>query len=138
MIDFIYFIICFAASVVGAVCGVGGGVIIKPLMDAFGDMNVTAISFLSGCTVLSMSTYSVLRSEISGKSRSRKKTGIPLTAGAALGGMIGKCIFNFVKETSQDLSQVGAIQSICLQIVTIGTLIYTIRKNYIRAKQIIS
>ena len=53
--------IAFGASIVGAICGIGGGVIIKPLLDAFGIASVAEISFLSGCTVLSMSCYSVVK-----------------------------------------------------------------------------
>ena len=48
----ILFIISLLASVVGAICGIGGGVIIKPLVDALNIMPVSEISFLSGCTVL--------------------------------------------------------------------------------------
>lgn len=29
-------LVCFLSSVVGAVCGIGGGVIIKPVLDATG------------------------------------------------------------------------------------------------------
>lgn len=134
--DFIYFIICFGASVVGAVCGIGGGVIIKPVIDAFGVMDVSTISFLSGCTVLAMSTYSVIKGQISGASGFQKQTGIPLASGAALGGMIGKWIFSYVEKMSSDLSMVGVIQSFCLLVVTIGTLFYTIRKKHIKTKQI--
>ena len=43
------------ASAAGAVCGIGGGVLIKPVLDAFGVLDVASISFLSGLTVLSMS-----------------------------------------------------------------------------------
>ena len=46
--------IAFFASTIGAICGIGGGVIIKPVMDAFGVMDVSVINFLSGCTVLSI------------------------------------------------------------------------------------
>ncbi len=55
----IFFIISFGACIVGAICGIGGGVIIKPVLDAFGVLSVSAISFLSGCTVLAMTCYSV-------------------------------------------------------------------------------
>ena len=54
MIYLIFLVVCFAASIVGAICGIGGGVIIKPVLDSFGVLDVTAISFLSGCTVLSL------------------------------------------------------------------------------------
>ena len=33
--------IAFFASTIGAICGIGGGVIIKPVMDAFGVMDVS-------------------------------------------------------------------------------------------------
>ena len=32
----LFFIISFSASIIGAICGIGGGIIIKPVMDAFG------------------------------------------------------------------------------------------------------
>ena len=54
MIYLIFLVVCFGASIVGAICGIGGGVIIKPVLDSFGVLDVTAISFLSGCTVLSI------------------------------------------------------------------------------------
>lgn len=62
----IFLAVSFGASVVGAICGIGGGVLIKPLLDAFGVLSVSTISFLSGCTVLAMSCYSVVRAKQSG------------------------------------------------------------------------
>ena len=78
MLYIIVFFVCFLSSIAGAICGIGGGVIIKPVLDALGVMSVSAVSFLSGCTVLSMTTYSVLKSKMSGESRIEKKTGFPL------------------------------------------------------------
>ena len=129
MIYFVFFIVCFGASVVGAICGIGGGVIIKPVLDSFGVLDVTVISFLSGCTVLSMTTYSVVKNKISGESHVSMKTGFPLAVGAAAGGLIGKWLFSYVKSLSSDPNKVGAVQALCLLIVTIGTLIYTIYKE---------
>ena len=53
------FLICFFASAVGAICGIGGGVVIKPLLELFLDLPITVIHFLSSSTVLCMSAYSV-------------------------------------------------------------------------------
>ncbi len=130
------FAICFFASIVGAICGIGGGVIIKPVLDAFGIMDVSAISFLSGCTVLSMTTYSVIRSRRSGSSSFETNTGLPLALGAAVGGILGKQLFDIIKSLSSDPNKVGAIQAACLLIVTLGTLIYTIYKSRISTRQI--
>ena len=128
LIYLVFLIVCFGASIVGAICGIGGGVIIKPVLDSFGVLDVTAISFLSGCTVLSMTTYSVLKNKISGESHVTMKTGFPLAIGAAVGGLIGKWLFSYVKSLSSDPNKVGAVQALCLLIVTLGTLIYTIYK----------
>ena len=51
----VLFVICLIASTTGAIAGFGGGVIIKPVLDLFGLLPVATVSFLSGCTVLSMS-----------------------------------------------------------------------------------
>lgn len=131
MIFFLIFFICFLASTVGAICGIGGGVIIKPVLDALGIMDVSTISFLSGCTVLSMTTYSVIRSKLSGSSKIQQKTGLPLAIGAAIGGVTGKYLFQLIRSLSSDPNRIGAIQAICLLIVTLGTLLYTLKKSQI-------
>lgn len=136
MILFVVFLICFCASVAGAICGIGGGVIIKPVLDSFGIMSVSTISFLSGCTVLSMTAYSVIRSKISEVSRIDQKTGFPLAVGAAIGGVLGKNLYQIIKDMSSEPDRVGAIQATCLLVVTLGTLIYTLKKQSIKTKVI--
>lgn len=131
MISLLVFAVCFLASVIGAVCGIGGGVIIKPALDALHILDVSTISFLSGCTVLSMTSYSVLRSRKSGSSSFDPQLGLPLSIGAAAGGIAGKQLFEMVKALSSDPDRVGAIQAAFLLIVTLGTLLYTIFKEKI-------
>jgi uncharacterized membrane protein YfcA len=133
---FLVFLICFSASIVGAICGIGGGVIIKPVLDAFGIMSVSTISFLSGCTVLSMTTYSVLSGRKKGNSAFEKATGLPLAIGAAAGGILGKELFEIIKSLSTDPERVGAVQEGCLLIVTLGTLLYTLYKSRIPTRQV--
>lgn len=41
----LFFMISFLASVIGAICGIGGGVIIKPTLDLFQLAGVSTISF---------------------------------------------------------------------------------------------
>lgn len=94
------FLVCFAASVVGAVCGIGGGVIMKPVLDTFGFASVSTISFLSGCTVLAMSAYSIGKTVLAGESEIEYRTATPLAIGAAAGGVIGKQLFTLVKNSS--------------------------------------
>lgn len=127
----LFLLISFGASIAGAICGIGGGVIIKPTLDAFGVLSVSAISFLSGSTVLAMTCYSVIKGKISGESLVDMKTGTPLAIGAALGGVAGKSMFQAVSALFADKNTVGAVQAACLLVITLGTLIYTIKKDKI-------
>ena len=124
--------VSFGASVVGAICGIGSGVLIKPILDAFGVLSVASISFLSGCTVLSMSCYSVLKARLSKESLVDLKTGTPLAIGAAIGGVTGKMMFQYLSDMFTNKDQVGAIQAVCLLIITLGTMIYTLKKDQIK------
>lgn len=132
----IFLAVSFIASVAGAICGIGGGVLIKPFLDAFGVLSVASISFLSGCTVLSMSCYSIIKSKMSGNSLVNMKTGTPLALGAAIGGVIGKILFQSISQLMINKDRVGAVQAGILLIITLGTMLYTLYKNKIQTYQI--
>lgn len=132
----LYLVVSFLASVAGAVCGIGGGVIIKPVLDLCALASVSTISFLSGCTVLSMSCYSVSRSLLSGNSGVALKTGTPLAIGAAVGGVAGKQLFSAIRDLFADPNTVGAVQAGCLAVITAGTLLYTVFKSKIKTRTV--
>ena len=128
--------IAFGASIVGAICGIGGGVIIKPLLDAFGIASVAEISFLSGCTVLSMSCYSVVKALAAKESLVKFQTGTPLAIGAAIGGILGKNLFSMLQAMAAQPERVGGYQAVCLAIVTAATLVYSLNKKHIKTMQV--
>ena len=124
-------LVSFFACTVGAICGIGGGIIIKPVLDATGVADVATINFLSGCTVLSMTLYSVLKAKLSGTSTIDPKTDTPLAIGAAVGGLAGKELFSIVASLFPDPNTAGAVQAGLLLVITLGTLVYTIYKEKI-------
>ena len=132
----LYLIVSFLASVAGAICGIGGGVIIKPVLDLCALSSVSTISFLSGCTVLSMSCYSVGRNLLAGSSKVDAKTGTPLAVGAAVGGVAGKQLFSLIKDMFDAPNTVGGVQAVCLAVITLGTLAYTVLKSRIRTRHV--
>ena len=134
--SFLYFMICFGASIAGAICGIGGGVIVKPMLDLFGWDSVTTISFLSGCMVLAMSCYSVGRSMAAGEKTVRAKTITPLAIGASIGGVAGKQLFGYIKAMFENPERVGGVQAVCLTLITVGTLLYTVYKRSIRPHEV--
>ena len=120
--DSIIFVICLLASVFGGICGIGGGVIIKPVIDAMQIMSVSTISFLSGMTVLSMSIVSIVRQRK--QSLVEARIGSLLAVGAVLGGIIGNRLFQLIKAVTCQEALLGAIQSVLLGIITLLTLNY--------------
>lgn len=121
----IFFAIGLIASIVGAICGIGGGIIIKPALDSFGLMSVSAISFLSACTVLSMSAFSVFRDMTSGASCIDLKIGLPLSVGGAVGGILGNKVFSSLVSHLYRPDQAGAVQAFFLLLLAAGVFIYT-------------
>lgn len=130
--DILFFVVAFLSSIVGAICGIGGGVVIKPVLDMLRLGAPATINFLSGCTVLSMSLYSVSKSLRAGDSKVEMSTGTPLALGAALGGVVGKELFSTVKAYFNGSPMVGGVQAVALGIITLGTLLYTLNKSRIR------
>lgn len=136
MIHLIFFIISFLASLAGSVCGIGGGVIMKPLLDAFGILRVSAISFLSGCTVLAMSAVSIGSTLRQPEKQIDMKEILPLALGAAAGGVIGKIVFQEIRDRTGSEDMLGLIQAAVLLAITALTFVYTIRKQKIRTLKI--
>ena len=135
MLLFMFFV-SLLASVVGAICGIGGGVIIKPVLDAMNVAGVAEVSFLSGCTVLCMSLYSVSKAIIAKESLVKFDTGTPLAIGAAIGGVLGKSLFSMLQNLSAQPERVGGYQAICLAVVTVFTLVYTLNKSRIKTMRL--
>lgn len=132
----IFILVSFFASVIGCICGIGGGVIIKPVLDAFGLYSVTTISFMSGCIVLSMTTYSVVKAKLAHESVIEAGVSTWLGIGAAAGGLVGKQLFDMVKALFENADTVGAVQAAALFAVTLGTAIYTVNKERVRTLRV--
>ncbi|MBN1624734.1 MAG: TSUP family transporter, partial [Clostridia bacterium] len=84
----IYFLIVFIATTAGAVAGVGGGVIIKPALDAIGQYDVETIGILASSAVFSMAVVATIRQWIRGLSIDIKI--LMLSIGSIVGGILGK------------------------------------------------
>ncbi len=134
--NLLFFTVSFLASIIGSICGIGGGVIIKPVLDAAGIMTISSINFLSGCTVLSMSLISMLQSFIKKDKEIKLNTCTPLAIGAAIGGLLGKEAFQYILYVFSDKNKVVAFQAIILIAVTAATLLYTIYASKIKTLNI--
>lgn len=132
--DIILFFICLFACIIGAISGIGGGIIIKPIIDTLGIMNMSSLSFLSGCTVFAMSIVSLFK--IKGKNL-KINIYIPifLGIGASIGGIIGKQLFDIIVRNFHN-NKVGLVQSILLFVVNTFILIFMFIKHKLKTRNI--
>ena len=131
MIHLLLFLICLFASTVGAIVGAGGGVIIKPVVDALGLLPASSVSFLSSCTVLCMTASSFLRG-LKDDTKVRYSTTTPLAVGAAVGGFLGNLLFSLVRGAG-DEAVLKLVQAIGLALITALVLLYICLKDRLRS-----
>ncbi len=136
------FIICilitFFACTIGTISGMGGGIIIKPVIDATGVMSVSAITFVSGCTVIVMTCWSVGKTILKKESVIDLKNTTYLAVGAAMGGLVGKKLYIVVSRLFENSDTAGGVQACLLFAATLATFIYTINKSKIKSKVLTS
>ena len=114
-----YFIVTLIATVIGAIAGLGGGIIIKPTFDALGGFDVSTIGILSSITVLCMAFISTAKYIKSGIKLDFKI--VILSMGAVIGGFLGKIFFDFLYKMVVDSTAKG-IQAIMLIILLVFVL----------------
>ena len=125
------FLVALLACLIGSICGMGGGVIIKPVLDASGFLPVAQINFFSCCTVLGMTLWSVTKSLTGGESRIDLRLSTPLAAGAAVGGLVGKRAFSAMAALCSNAGTAGGVQAALLLAVTLLTMLYTLHRDRI-------
>lgn len=136
MIYLIFFLLGSITSVVGAICGVGGGMVLKPALDAFGILDISSINFLSGCTVFSMSAWNFIQGLTKKQLDVDIKTTGPMALGAAFGGVFGKLMFQQLKAILNNDQAVTGFQMVFMIVITVLTLVYTIKKANIKTFRI--
>lgn len=127
MVSLIYGIIIIFSTFLGAFVGLGGGVIIKPLLDLIGRDTVDVVNFISTCAVFSMSISSSIK-HIRNKTKIDFRFVITLSIGAVIGGILGSGTFNLLIERF-DLELLKGIQGLILGLLLVASVIYINLKN---------
>lgn len=127
----VYFLIAIAATTVGSLTGMGGGVIIKPVMDVIRDFDVQTIGVLSSITVFSMAVVSIGKQMLAG-TRIPFGAAIPLAVGSVAGGMLGEQVLQGVKAALQANAAVTVVQNAALSLLILAVFFYMKNKHRIR------
>lgn len=127
MIISVYGLIIVIATMLGAFVGLGGGVIIKPLLDLIGHDSIDAVNFISSCAVFSMSISSTIK-HIAAKTKIDFKFVVTLSVGAVLGGVCGSSLFDYLL-TIFSTDMLKAAQGMILGLLLVASVVYVNIKN---------
>ena len=127
MLYLIYALVIIVATSLGAVAGLGGGVIIKPLLDLVGAHDAAAINIYSSVAVFVMCCVSLTK-QLRAGFEFDKKTVLSVSVGSLLGGVAGDKVFSALTG-SFDNHLVKAVQAGVLAVVLGLIFIYTIKQD---------
>ena len=128
----LYFLIAIGATTVGSLTGMGGGVIIKPLMDVIHGFDVQTIGVLSCITVFAMSLVSIGK-QLLAKTEIPFQTAVPLAVGSVAGGMTGESLLRAIVARLQANELVTVVQNVALGLLILMVFIYMKNKHRIKS-----
>lgn len=127
MVHLIYCVVILVATTLGAVAGLGGGVIIKPLLDLVGYHDPATINLYSCIAVFTMCCVSLTRQLRAGFSFDKGMV-LSVSMGSLLGGIAGERVFTALTG-SFDSHLVKVVQAGILAVVLGLIFLYTLRQD---------
>ena len=125
----LYFLIAIGATTVGSLTGMGGGVIIKPLMDVLHGFDVQTIG------VLSMSVVSIGKQMLA-RTKIPFGTAIPLALGSVAGGLAGEKLLQVIVDALRANSAVTVVQNVVLSLLILAVFLYMKNKSRIPSREL--
>jgi len=122
MVLILYGFVVFLATLLGSFVGLGGGVIIKPVLDVINAHSLIEISFFSSCAVFAMSITSTTRHIIK-KTPIKPSIVLLVALGSVGGGLLGNYLFNYALSVSSTPNTVRGIQSAILTVFLVCVII---------------
>lgn len=131
----IYFLIAIGATTVGSLTGMGGGVIIKPLMDVLHDFDVQTIGVISSLTVFAMSVVSIGKQMLA-RTRIPFGTAVPLALGSVAGGLAGEKLLQVIVNALLANAAVTVVQNIVLSLLILVVFLYMKNKSRLPSRHL--
>lgn len=133
--EIIYFLVALFSTIVGSSAGLGGGVIIKPVLDLLGDYPLPTINLLSSSTIFIMSIVTVFY-QLKKKDKINPKNTIVIAIGSILGGSIGQKLMSMILSKGISMNTVNKAQSIMMIILLLTVFLYMRNKDNIKSYKI--
>ncbi len=129
----IYTLLALGATTLGAISGMGGGVIMKPVMDLLGQYSAADIGLLSCITVFFMSIVSLLKSTRGTGTQNVSAAGaVLLGTGAVAGGFIGQFLFEKLCTAVNDNGLVTVVQNAVLLVIICVVFVYMLNSEKVK------
>ncbi len=122
MLTAIYTAVILAATTLGAFVGLGGGVIIKPVLDFIGQEPRMQVDFLSCVAVFTMSVVSTFKS-LRNKQKFDKSIVLFIAFGSIAGGWLGSAVMDFIGNYVEQ-STIRCVQAFVLASLLTAVSIY--------------
>lgn len=128
MIAVIYALVILAATTLGSFVGLGGGVIIKPILDFIGEEPRMQVDFLSCVAVFTMSIVSTGKA-IRNKVSFKKDIIAFIAAGSIAGGFLGSYCMDLLGEVAKQ-EIIRCIQAFVLAALLLTVCIYVSKQRF--------
>lgn len=122
MLILIYSLVILSATTLGAFVGLGGGVIIKPVLDFIGAEPRMQVDFLSAVAVFTMSVVSTAR-QLKNKVSFDKKIILFIAFGSIAGGFLGSRCMDMLSGVAEQ-GMIRCVQAFTLAILLTAVSIY--------------
>lgn len=131
----IYFLVALFSTILGSSAGLGGGIIIKPVLDSLGDYALPTINLLSSSTIFIMSIVTVFY-QLKKKDKINPKNTIVVATGSVVVGIIGQKLMSFILSKDINIGLINNMQSIIIIILLISVFLYMRNKDNIKSYKI--
>lgn len=124
----IYFVVILGASIIGAIVGLGGGVIIRPVFDSIGYHSVLNIGFFASMSVLTMAVVSTIKKLRDGSVIDWGLV-LPTGMGAVVGGVLGNLLLEHLIATLPEPRNAQQVQIVATVVVITAAIVVSLKNN---------
>ena len=124
----IYFAVILGASIIGAITGLGGGLIIRPVFDSISYHSVLNIGFFASTSVLTMAVVSTIRKLRDGSVIDWALV-LPTGIGAMTGGVIGNLLLEHLIYALPEPRNAQQVQVVAAVTVISFAIYVSLRNN---------
>jgi uncharacterized membrane protein YfcA len=126
-------LIALAAAAIGGITGMGGGVLIKPVLDLLNGFDTQTINILSTASVFAMAVVSVTN-QFRMETKIKISAALSLGFGSVAGGFTGQQVLILILRGLESEAGIVITQNIMLAVIILLSVFFIINKSRINTK----